>query len=302
MSTSAADPRPVHLPLPGGKEGATTAVRPLLTGRTIAPPGFLERPRGPLAFPRGMGMFTRRSQMGQVPVPAFLLNHPSAGPILVDTGLHASIADDPRENLGRRGAFLFGPEAPKGCDVPSQLRELGMEPTDVRLIVMTHLHWDHTSAVSEFPAATFVVDRREWAAARSGSLRQGYRPELFDHAFDWRLVDYEAPGVDSFASFGRAVDLLGDGSIRLLSTTGHSPGHQSVLLRLGGGRELLLAGDAAYSRRTLEEDLIPTFCPDVHLYCRSLAEIRRYMTLTPAAEVICGHDAVCWPRLREVYA
>ena len=64
----------------------------------------------------------------------------------------------------------------------------------------------------------------------------------------------------------------------------------SVLLRLESGREVLLTGDAAYSRRTIEEDLVPVFVDDVHRYRRSLGEIRRYVEHTPDAEVICGHD------------
>ena len=89
--------------------------------------------------------------------------------------------------------------------------------------------------------------------------------------------------VSSFASFGHAIDLFADGSVRLLSTPGHTKGHMSVLLRLQSGRELLLTGDAAYSRATIDEGLVPLFCDDVHRYMRSLREIRRYLELTPSA-------------------
>src|SRR4029078_5219869 len=105
----------------------------------------------------------------------------------------------------------------------------------------------------------------------------------------------------SFASFGRTVDLFGDGSIRLLSTPGHSKGHMSVLLRLASGRELLLAGDAAYARRTIDEDLLPVFVEDVHRYRRSLREIRRYLEQTPDAEVIRGPHSDHWPAVRDTY-
>jgi glyoxylase-like metal-dependent hydrolase (beta-lactamase superfamily II) len=75
----------------------------------------------------------------------------------------------------------------------------------------------------------------------------------------------------------------------------------SVLLRLRSGRELLVAADAAYSRRTIDEELLPTFCEDPHRYMRSLREIRRYLELTPSALVICGHDPDSWPQVRERY-
>src|SRR5438270_463808 len=64
---------------------------------------------------------------------------------------------------------------------------------------------------------------------------------------DWRLLD---PAEDE-------IDVLGDGSIVLMRTPGHTVGHRSVVLRLAGGRQLLLTGDAAYSQATIDEDLLP---------------------------------------------
>jgi len=65
--------------------------------------------------------------------------------------------------------------------------------------------------------------------------------------------------------------------------------------------ELLLTGDAAYSIRTIDEDLVPTFCDDIHDYKRSLGEIRRFREHTDAI-TICGHDAASWPGLAPLYA
>jgi glyoxylase-like metal-dependent hydrolase (beta-lactamase superfamily II) len=165
---------------------------------------------------------------------------------------------------------------------------------------MTHLHVDHASAVVEFPQATFVVDRREWEAASSHGERQGYHHRQFDHAFDWRTVDYESDAVQSFAGFARTLDLLGDGSIRLISTPGHTPGHQAVLLRTAQS-EILIAGDAAYTERELRGDAMPLVVHDRHLLRRSQAEIRRYVEQTPRALVILSHDWDAWPKLASVY-
>jgi glyoxylase-like metal-dependent hydrolase (beta-lactamase superfamily II) len=167
---------------------------------------------------------------------------------------------------------------------------------------MTHLHYDHASGISQFPNATFVVDRREWAAATGHlGLLKGYRRQLFDHPYHWRTLDFEAPSVEGYVTFGRAIDLLGDGSIRLVSTPGHAEGHYSVVLRLLGDRELLLTGDAAYAIQSIEEDLVPTFCDDIHDYKRSLGEIRHFREHT-GATTICGHDAASWPTLDALYA
>jgi N-acyl homoserine lactone hydrolase len=289
------------LPLPGGSEGAGVVVTPMRTGEILAPPHFWQRPSGPLSTLRGSGILTPRSKWTWVPIPCFLVEHPTVGPFLVDTGLHRAAGESVRRAYGTRAAAVFRIRMDEGAAVTDRLLARGLDPLGIDLVVMTHMHYDHTGSVEAFPRSTFVVDEREWEAAIHGGFLQGYRRKLFDHGYEWRTIDFGAPQVDSFASFGRAVDLFGDGSVRLLSTPGHTKGHMSVLLRLRSGRELLLAADAAYSRRTIDEELLPTFCDDPHRYMRSLREIRRYLELTPSALVICGHDPDSWPQVRERY-
>jgi glyoxylase-like metal-dependent hydrolase (beta-lactamase superfamily II) len=272
------------------------------TGEILAMPRFFQRPSGPLATVRGLGLLTPKSRWTWVPEPCFLVEHPEAGPFLIDTGLHSAARDHPRRAYGRRAAVAYKMRIQEeDATVGERLLDRGLDPLGLGLVVMTHLHYDHTGSVEAFPRATFVCDEREWEAATSGGFLQGYRKQLFDHGNEWRTLDFGAEQVDSFASFGRAVDLFGDGSVRLLSTPGHTKGHLSVLLRLASGRELLLTGDAAYSRRSIDEELLPTFCADPHRYMRSLREIRRYLELTPSAMVICGHDPDCWPQVRDRY-
>jgi N-acyl homoserine lactone hydrolase len=296
-----AEIRPAQLPLPGGRPGATVRLHPLLTGEVRVPPGLLERPAGRLATLRGLGVGRSRRDWVWLPVPAFLVEHPGAGPILIDTGLHPSVAIDPAQSFGRLAARLSGFRMHPEQAVSAQLRARGVDPGEVAAVVMTHLHTDHASGVSEFPRATFVLDGREWEAAiaRGGAMR-GYRPSQFDHGFDWWAVDFDGPDVESFADFGQTLDLLGDGSIRLVATPGHTLGHQSVLLRLAD-REALLTGDAAYEQRAIERDIEPLLLQDRHLYWRSVRELRRYVEHTPGALVIAGHDRRHWPRLEPVY-
>jgi glyoxylase-like metal-dependent hydrolase (beta-lactamase superfamily II) len=222
--------------------------------------------------------------------------------ILIDTGLHPSVAVDPVKNLGRVGArLLSGLKMEPSEAVPAQLRERGIEHGDVALVVMTHLHFDHASAMSEFPESTFVFTAREWqAATEPRGWARGYRSQQFDHAFDYRLLDFERPDVDSYATFGRSIDLLGDGSIRAVYTPGHTHGHMSVVLRLRD-REALVAGDAVYTRRTLDESVLPWRTEDEHLFRRSLKELQLYRDTHPDAVVIPGHDIEEWRRLERVY-
>jgi glyoxylase-like metal-dependent hydrolase (beta-lactamase superfamily II) len=296
----AVEPKRAELPLGGGQEGATVRVYPLLSGEMRSPPGLIERPRGRLAMLRALELGRSHRDWLWLPIPAFLIEHPGAGPVLVDTGLHPSVAIDATQSFGPL-ARMMGFRMEPVQALPAQLRTRSVDSADVRVVVMTHLHFDHASGVSEFPDATFVLDRREWDAAtgRGGMLR-GYRTQQFDYGFDWRAIDYEAREIDSFATFGAAVDLFGDGSVRLLSTPGHTHGHQSVLLRLRG-REALLTGDATYTLRGVREDVPPLLAADEHRFWRSLREIRRFVEQSPGVVVIPGHDPDTWPTLDAVY-
>jgi len=298
---TAAEPRPATLPLPGGREGAVVTLRPLLCARMRCAPGFIERAGGRTAPLKALVARTPIDDLIDIPVVAFLVEHPSAGPLLVDTGLHPAVAVESKGALGRWGGLLFQDiQMTSEESAPAQLRGLGVEPATVRTVVMTHLHSDHAGAISEFPEATFVLDKREWEAASEGGERDGYIRRQFDHGFDYRLIDFEGPTADSFATFGGAVDLFGDGSVRLVATPGHTDGHLSVVLRLRD-REALLCGDAAFTADAITNATVPFVVNDEHRYRRSIREIQLYLEQTPGTLVVPGHDMSAFMRLDPAY-
>jgi N-acyl homoserine lactone hydrolase len=300
--STAAEPRPAELPLRGGSEGATVKLHPLLSGVASGPPAWFEGEDGRLARLHALGIGVSKDDYVEVPFVSFMLEHPAAGVVLIDTGLHPSVAVDRKQNLGRIGARLAsGLKMQPEQAVPAQLRARGIEHGDVGLVVMTHLHFDHASGMSEFPAATFVMSKQEWeAATASRSWAHGYVRRQFDHAFDYRLLDFEDPAVDSYETFGRSIDLLGDGSIRAVFTPGHTLGHMAVVVRLRD-REAVVAGDAIYTHRTLTDGVLPTHAEDMHLFTRSLRELQLYDDTHPDAMIIPGHDMEFWRGLAAVY-
>ncbi|MCD6015092.1 MAG: beta-lactamase domain protein [Solirubrobacterales bacterium] len=296
-----ADTKRLTGPLSGGREGATVAVEPLLCGHMRAPRAFVETAE-PLALPRMLGIGTPRSQWLKLPIPAFLIHHPSAGPFLVDTGLHPSVASRPAENMGRLVANFARPTLEPGKDLPSQLRGRGVDPKSIGLVVMTHLHFDHASAMSEFPGATFLLTEAEWIAATTDGrpFLRGYRPVHYDYAFEYRTLSYDSARVSSYSSFGRTFDLFGDGSVRLASTPGHSAGHQSVICRLRD-RDLVIAGDAIYTIGQLDDAPEPPRPLDRHTWRRSVQELRLFAGHYPQAVIIPGHDPEHWETLETRY-
>lgn len=286
------EPKPLHEPLAGGTPGATVAVEPMVAGRVTWPQTMMERPGGRFETLKLVRALLTGRPAATVPVPAFLIRHPSAGAILVDTGLHPSIATDGKENFGGLGARIGKPDLDAGEDVPAQLRDRGLDPGEIPIVVMTHMHLDHSSAISEFPNSTFVLSETEWESAATGSrpLLNGYRRTHFDYAFDYRTVDFNRSGIDSYATFGRCFDLFGDGSIRLAFTPGHSAGHISVIAHLTTN-DFVIGGDATYTLGQLEGTAPLAPRPfDAHNYRRSLQELKLFRREFPDAVVTPGHD------------
>jgi len=177
----------------------------------------------------------------RLPVPSYLVETATER-ILVDTGLHPGAVTDAEAHYDQPGALaLF--ELEQQASLAEQL-----ELDTVTRVVLTHLHFDHAGGLSLLPdAVPVVVQRTEWEAGqeRAAIERNFYLPR-----------DY-ASATDNLVLVDGDHDLLGDGSIELLLTPGHTPGHQSV--RVGN---LLLGADVAYFAATLDDLRFPAFGDD----------------------------------------
>jgi N-acyl homoserine lactone hydrolase len=231
------------------------------------------------------------------PCLAFVLVHPAAGPILVDTGFHPAARINPRREFGIPMSLLFRGLSPAGKSFDEQLRELGIDPAAVGSVIMTHLHVDHTSGMRLLPDARFTISRREWLSAQARlPAARGYVSSHFPPAGRVDLVDFESAGKP-FGPFPKTHDLLGDGTIRLISTPGHTRGHMSVLLRLMGGSSVLLAGDAAYTLRSIREGILPMLTDDDEASLESLRNLAAFMAENPDVVVVPTHDPDAWRTL-----
>ncbi len=140
---------------------------------------------------------------------------------------------------------------------------------------MTHLHFDHAGGLASLPASMPVfVQRREWEAANdaAAAARNSFLPR------DYQCLADRVVLVDG------DHDLLGDGSVRLLSTPGHTPGHQSVRVGLG----LVIGGDVTHFAAGLDDHRFPLFADD---HAAQAASAERLRALRDGgATVLPGHD------------
>jgi len=214
----------------------------------------------------------------RVPVPVFVIEH-RRGRVLFDSGLHRELQADPVTRLGAAAA-VFTPHFATGDDIAARLAAAEIAVGDVQYLVNSHLHFDHAGGNVAVPNATVVVQRREWQAAHdeAGIVANNYTPGDFDTGQPRLEVDGEH-------------DLFGDGRVICLPTFGHTPGHQSVLVRLDSG-DVVLAADACYFRETLEELRLPMI---VHDPVAMMASLRRLRTLAAVgARSVYGHDPESW--------
>ena len=296
-----ADAVPLEEPLAGGVSGASLVVEPLNTGETLWPASFFARQgKGPISSLRAFGVGSSPSSWESRPVPAYLAHHPGVGPILVDTGLHPSVVRNPRDNLGRFSGRHY--RVAEGEDIVSQLRARGVAPADIAVVVLTHLHEDHASAIEVFPESLFVLAATEWEEATSlrFPLFHGYHPSQYDYAFEFSSIDFDSTFVESYGPFGRTFDLFGDGSVRLAYTPGHSAGHTSVILRLPR-RDFVVIGDAAYDWKQFQGETEPKMMADEHNWRRSLRELQAFRRTYPYALMVPGHDREFWEKLEPRY-
>lgn len=229
----------------------------------------------------------------EIPVPWFLLTHPR-GNVVIDGGSAVECAADPRGHWGK-AADVYWPvlEEHQGC--LQQVRQLGVDPESVRFVLQSHLHLDHTGAAGRFPNATHVVQRREYEYA--------YAPDWFA-AGAYIRKDFDRPGLKWQFLEGEAsdyYDLYGDGSVVLVFTPGHAPGHQSVLITLPRTGRVLLTVDAAYTMDHWEERALPGFLASAVDAVRSVRKLRTLADKTGAL-VVTGHDPDAWPRFKHAPA
>lgn len=273
----------------------TVSIDVLFHGELPAPHGYVYRPAGNRVtrWPKAL---TAGGDPVRMPCLSFVLRHPRAGVILVDTGFHPDLLTRGAADFGFPLRVIFRGVRPGPTAFDVQLRERGIDPAEVTQVVMTHLHGDHTSGMRLLPRAEFVVSADELRAARGrGAATKGFVAAHLPADARFRVLDVARVG-ESFGPFERAVDLLGDGSVRLLSTPGHTPGHLSVLVATDDG-PVLLAGDAAYTRRSIDERILPLLTGSDRDAQATLDALHAYVGAHPEATVVPTHDPDAWRAL-----
>lgn len=194
--------------------------------------------------------------------------------ILIDSGLPAEYQPPPGM-----------PATEQGKNVIEQLADLGLRPDNIDLLISTHFDVDHAGYHDAFPQAEHIVQRQHYELARSGHQRFAPARAHWDHpSLRYRLIDGD-------------TELLP--GLTLLETSGHAPGHQSVLVRLPQTGRVLLTIDAVMLQRLFTPDRKKWPVDDNEEQLR--ASTRKLLELVEheqVALVIFGHDGQQWQTLK----
>src|SRR5712664_4818752 len=204
----------------------------------------------------------------------YLIRH-DKGLLLWDTGVPDAVAAMPDGMVVANGAITFR----RAKTLAAQLAELGVKLADVTYLAVSHTHGDHVGNVALFPSSTVLIQGAE---------------------YDWAMAQPVKPDFAATQPIEKVTgdrDVFGDRSVMILSTPGHTPGHQSLLVILAKSGPILLSGDAVHFRDNWENRRVPSMNINRE---QTLASMQRIASVleTRKAQLWINHDKAQSAQLR----
>ena len=208
----------------------------------------------------------------------WLIKHGSEW-LLWDTGVPESAHNDPRGWSTLPKLIVYHLDK----TLTDQLAEIGLKPRDIARVAISHTHGDHIGNVGLFPDSAIMMQRAEysWINSPNGpndnvNQLMALARELLGTPKNLQLIDGD-------------TDVYGEGSVTLVSTPGHTPGHQSLLVHLKNSGFIILSGDVVHSEENFEKDRVPSLNTNKAESIASMEKIRQMIAMYKATLFI-NHD------------
>ena len=243
----------------------------------LLPSGFLTLDRSILLTGTDIGKKVR------IPVYSILLIS-EEGPVLIDAGLNPEGIEHPKRAWGPR-ADLIKPEITEADDIRNRLKELNLDVSDIKMVIITHLHWDHTGALRFFNHCPIVVQRAElrFAFNPDSSFSAQYMKNHFDHPLNYQAIEGDHKIMDG---------------ISVIKTSGHTPGHQSVIIKLSSGAYYIFPGDAILVQENLTKKIPSSNNWSAEQSVESIFRLENISSFL-GGKIIPSHDIVSWNNLKK---
>ena len=179
------------------------------------------------------------------------------------------------------GHAMTTPNVAPKVSLVDQLAQIDLKPEQIKYIGISHYHGDHVGQAGSFPKSTLLIGKGDWDVLTSAKPTEGAVAAPFA---SW------IKGEGKVEPVPLDKDVFGDGSVIMLYTPGHTPGHHSLLVKLPQKGAVLLSGDLAHFRENYETNGVPTFNTDRAQTLASLDRVKKIVAGNKAT-VIIQHDA-----------
>lgn len=275
----------------------------LHTGQVCVAPGLPFGGEGGSIF-QAAGIGVRQEDRLWLPVSAYLVEHPK-GLMLVDTGWHRDMSPDgvfdrkaQIESLGSPLLYKVNQGVlPHGEAIDEQLAQMGIAPSDLDYVLLTHLDCDHANGLKLVTdAKRILASRDEIDSVKNGlEARIRYQSRWWDGTkieyFDWN---------DNQGPFQKSYDLFGDGSVECVAIPGHADGLFAVKVTGADGRFVLLFSDGGYAERSWRDMVLSGIANNREQQKKSLRWIREQSLDPLCVESLANHDPDVNPHVIEV--
>jgi N-acyl homoserine lactone hydrolase len=208
----------------------------------------------------------------------WLIKHGSEW-LLWDTGVPESAINDPKGWSTLPKLIVYHLDK----TLTDQFAEIGLKPSDIGRVAISHTHGDHIGNVALFPNSTILMQRAEysWISSANGpndnvNQLMALARKLLGTPKNLQLIDGD-------------TDVFGDGSVTLVSTPGHTPGHQSLLVHLKNSGFIILSGDVVHLEGNFVRNIVPSLNTNKAESIASINKIRRMIAMYKATLFI-NHD------------
>ena len=251
---------------------------------------------------KASGMTTPKEEWIWLPVSVYLIEHPK-GLILVDTGWHRDMSPEgvydkkaQVKSLGSRVLYNVNQgQIPLGEAADEQLATMGIKPSDLDYVLLTHLDCDHANGLRAVKDAKHILVAAEEleCARKNGFIR--YKKKWWE-GVDMQTIEWN--GTEGPA--GKSFDLFGDGSIKMINIPGHCDGLCAVKITREDGKYVLLFSDGGYATKSWKEMITSGVSLDKEMQRKSLMWIREQSMDANCIESLATHDTDIKPHVIEL--
>jgi len=233
-----------------------------------------------------------------------LIRHP-LGWILFDTGYSERFYRETQYLPNKLYALLTTVYLQPQESAVAQLEQLGIEPNDIKYIIISHFHADHIGGLKDFPQAKFICFKSGYHAIKNKrgfkALKAGFLSGLMPDNFEKRVIFAENNNTiklpDNFTPFAQGFDLFGDGSLIAIELPGHAVGQMGLYLTDNSGKQYFLIADACWLSRAYQELIYPQRIADILFadktaYRETLKKINQLYRNNPDVKIVPSHNYI----------